>query len=165
MKKLLVIALLFVSAISFAQETPCHLTAEQIDGKTIYRGERNYLNTEYDNLRVCIQYLYDGEDHCLGLTFDTQSGITVLEKSEVFVQFSNDAEEKVPLKSLIKTDKKIECRFAISKEQEKVFSHEQISAVYFSTVEYPQIEIPEIHKYTGRKIMERFNCAITTIEK
>ncbi len=163
MKKLIVIALLFVSTISLAQETPCKLIEEKKDGKTLYRGERNYVNTNYDDFRICIQYLYNGEKHCLGLTIDSKTPVTIEEKSVVYIQFSEEKEIELELTEMIFNGKKIECRYAITEENKEIFSKDIISAIYLSTKEFPQIEIPELNKYTARKLKERFECAISTI--
>ena len=82
MKKIFLIAIvLLLSAVSYAQKTPCNLTEENKDGKIMYRGERNYAGTNYENFRVCIQYLYDGTNHCLELTLDYKQPLTVEDKS------------------------------------------------------------------------------------
>jgi hypothetical protein len=163
MKKIIVIALLFVSVISFAQETPCKLMVETKDGKTLYKGERNYVNTNYENFRICIQYLYDGEKHCLGLTIDPKTPVTIEENSVIYVQFASEKEVELKLSEMIPNGKKIECRYAITDSNKTIFSNEVISGIYLSTQEYPQVEVPDLNKYTAKKIMERFNCAIQTI--
>ncbi len=168
MKKIFLIATTFLlTAISFAQKTPCNLIEEQENGKTIYRGERNYVGTNYEDLRVCVQYLYDGENHCLELTLDTKAILTPEEKSIAYIQLTNEEEQELVLDRIVTTSKnnKIGCRYALSEEQQKIFSQTTITAIYFSTKEYPQIEIAELNKYTAKKLMERFNCGITTLGK
>lgn len=168
MKKiLLIVTALLITSLSFAQKTPCKLIEEQEKGKTIYRGERNYVGTNYDNFRVCVQYLYDGENHCLELTLDYNQPLTVEENSIAYIQFANEKEEELKLSEIIINPKnnKIGCRYALSEEQQEIFSQTTITAIYFSTKEYPQIEIAELNKYTAKKMMERFNCGINTLGK
>lgn len=168
MKKIFLIAIvLLLSALSYAQKTPCNLTEENKDGKIMYRGERNYVGTNYENFRVCIQYLYDGTNHCLELTLDYKQPLTVEEKSVAYIQFPNEEEVELVLSEIVTNDKnnKIGCRYALTEEQQKIFSQQTITAIYFSTKEYPQIEIAELNKYTAKKLMERFNCGISTIGK
>jgi hypothetical protein len=168
MKKILLIAsALLLTSVVFAQKTPCNLTEETKDGKTMYRGERNYVSTNYDDFRVCIQYLYDGENHCLELTLDYKQPLTVEEKSVAYIQFPNDNEVELVLSEIITNNKtnKIGCRYALREDQQKIFSEQTITAIYFSTKEYPQIEIAELNKYTAKKLMGRFNCGINTLGK
>lgn len=168
MKKiLLIVTTLLLTSLSFAQKTPCNLIEEKENGKTMYRGERNYVGTNYDDFRVCIQYLYDGENHCLELTLDYKQPLTVEEKSVAYIQFPNEEEVELVLSEIVTNDKnsKIGCRYALTEEQQKIFSQQTITAIYFSTKEYPQIEIAELNKYTAKKLMERFNCGISTIGK
>ncbi len=168
MKKILLIAsALLLTSVVFAQKTPCNLTEETKDGKTMYRGERNYVGTNYDDLRVCVQYLYDGENHCLELTLDTKLTLTPQEKSIAYIQLANDTEEELVLSKIVTNSKnnKIGCRYALTESQQKIFSQTTITAIYFSTKEYSQIEIAELNKYTAKKLMERFNCGINTIGK
>lgn len=164
MKKGIFVIMLFISAMAFAQQNPCKFTTETKGDKTIYRGERNYVNTNYDKFRVCIQYLYDGEKHCLGLTMDVEPQVNIAENSTIFVQFSNNEEVELKLTNIEAIKKKIECHYAIPTDLQKLFTQETISAIYFSTEEYPQVEIPELNKYTARKLKERFECGIRTIE-
>lgn len=168
MKKILLIATaLLITSLSFAQKTPCKLIEEQENGKTMYRGERNYVGTNYDDFRVCIQYLYDGENHCLELTLDYKQPLTVEEKSVAYIQFPNDKEVELELSKIITNNKnnKIGCRYALREDQQKIFSEQTITAIYFSTKEYPQVEIAELNKYTAKKLMGRFNCGINTLGK
>jgi hypothetical protein len=168
MKKIFLVAIaVLLTGVSFAQKTPCNLTEEKKDGKTLYRGERNYIGTNYDDFRVCIQYLYDGENHCLELTLDPKNPLTMEEKSIAYIQFAEDLEVELTLSEIILNpdNKKIGCRYALTEEQKEIFAHKTITAIYFSTKEYPQIEIPELNKYTAKKLMERFNCGINTIGK
>ncbi|MEE0888623.1 MAG: hypothetical protein U0L57_00245 [Bacteroidales bacterium] len=168
MKKiLLIVTALLLTSLSFAQKTPCNLIEEQENGKTMYRGERNYVGTNYDDFRVCIQYLYDGENHCLELTLDYKQPLTVEEKSVAYIQFPNDEEVELKLSQIITNTKngKIGCRYALDEKQKEIFAQKTITAIYFSTKEYSQIEIPELNKYTAKKLMERFNCGINTIGK
>lgn len=168
MKKiLLIVTTLLLTSLSFAQKTPCNLIEEQENGKTMYRGERNYVGTNYDDFRVCIQYLYDGENHCLELTLDYKQPLTVEEKSVAYIQFPNDEEVELVLSEIITNNKnnKIGCRYALREDQQKIFSEQTITAIYFSTKEYPQIEIAELNKYTAKKLMGRFNCGINTLGK
>ena len=168
MKKILLIATtLLLTSLSFAQKTPCNLIEEKENGKTMYRGERNYVGTNYDDFRVCIQYLYDGENHCLELTLDYKQPLTVEEKSVAYIQFPNDKEVELELSKIITNNKnsKIGCRYALREDQQKIFSEQTITAIYFSTKEYPQVEIAELNKYTAKKLMGRFNCGINTLGK
>ena len=168
MKKIFLIAIvLLLSAVSYAQKTPCNLTEEKADGKIMYRGERNYVGTNYENFRVCIQYLYDGTNHCLELTLDYKQPLTVEEKSVAYIQFPNEEEVELVLSEIVTNDKngKIGCRYALDEKQKEIFAQKTITAIYFSTKEYSQIEIPELNKYTAKKLMERFNCGINTIGK
>ncbi|MBR5253515.1 MAG: hypothetical protein IKV46_00550 [Bacteroidales bacterium] len=168
MKKiLLIITTILLTTSLFSQKTPCNLTESIENGKTIYRGERNYVTTNYEDLRVCVQYLYDSERHCLELTLDTKEALSVEKNSIAYIQFAEDLEEELKLNDIVINEKnnKISCRYALSAEQEKIFSLQPIQAIYFSTKEYSQIEIPELNKYTAKKIMERFNCGINTIGK
>lgn len=168
MKKILLIATtLLLTSLSFAQKTPCNLIEEKENGKTMYRGERNYVGTNYEDLRVCVQYLYDGENHCLELTLDYKQPLTVEEKSVAYIQFPNDEEVELVLSEIITNNKnnKIGCRYALREDQQKIFSEQTITAIYFSTKEYPQVEIAELNKYTAKKLMGRFNCGINTLGK
>jgi hypothetical protein len=168
MKKILLIAsALLLTSVVFAQKTPCNLTEETKDGKTMYRGERNYVGTNYDDFRVCIQYLYDGENHCLELTLDSKNPLTVEENSIAYIQLAEDLEVELKLSQIITNTKngKIGCRYALDEKQKEIFAQKTITAIYFSTKEYSQIEIPELNKYTAKKLMERFNCGINTIGK
>ena len=61
--------------------------------------------------------------------------------------------------------KKIGCRYVVSDENKELFSQKTISAIYFSSKDYPQIEIAELNKYTAKKLMERFNCGMSTLGK
>ena len=167
MKNIFLIAIsLFMTSLCFAQGTPCNLIEEVKDGKTMYRGERNYVGTNYDDFRVCIQYLYDGENHCLELTLDPKNTLNVEENSIAYIQFAEAEEVELTLSKIILTpnNNKIGCRYALTEEQKDIFAHKTITAIYFSTKEYPQVEIPELNKYTAKKLMERFNCGISTIK-
>lgn len=168
MKKILLIATtLLFTALSFAQKTPCKLIEEQENGKTMYRGERNYVGTNYDDLRVCVQYLYDGENHCLELTLDPREPLLVEENTPAFIQFSTGEEVEMKLSKIIikENTNKVGCRYVVGEENKELFSQKTISAIYLSSKDYPQIEIAELNKYTAKKLMERFSCGMTTIGK
>lgn len=168
MKKILLIATaLLFTALSFAQKTPCKLIEEKENGKTMYRGERNYVGTNYDDLRVCVQYLYDGENHCLELTLDPREPLLVEENTPAFIQFSTGEEVEMKLSKIIikENTNKVGCRYVVGEENKELFSQKTISAIYLSSKDYPQIEIAELNKYTAKKLMERFSCGMTTIGK
>jgi len=168
MKKILLIATaLLLTSLSFAQKTPCNLIEEKENGKTMYRGERNYVGTNYDDLRVCVQYLYDGENHCLELTLDPREPLLVEENTPAFIQFSTGEEVEMKLSKIIikENTNKVGCRYVVGEENKELFSQKTISAIYLSSKDYPQIEIAELNKYTAKKLMERFSCGMTTIGK
>ena len=118
-------------------------------------------------LRGTLQYLYDGENHCLELTLDPRETLTVEENTPAFIQFSTGEEIEMSLSKIIvkENTKKIGCRYVVSEENKELFSQKTISAIYFSSKDYPQIEIAELNKYTAKKLMERFNCGMSTLGK
>lgn len=162
-KSSIFLAFIFAFCGLSAQEVPCNLTEVIEKSGKVLKGEKNYIRTEYEELRLCLQFQYANDRLCLSISTNGDEKLTLDETNVAYVQFDN-GEEKIMKPAggaAIQKDGSTECRFVVAKEDEETFIHQFITGIYFSSKEYPQIDIDELNRYTARKLKERFNCAYT----
>ncbi len=146
-----------------AQDVPCNFTEVIEKSGRVLKAEKNYLNTEYKELRLCLQFQYSNDRLCLSISTNGKEKITLNETNVAYVQFDNGEEKVLKLENgvPIQKDGSTECRFVVSPQDENTFTQQFITGIYFSSEEYPQIDINDLNRYTARKLRERFNCAYT----
>lgn len=150
-----------VSTQIFAQKNPCNFTEERKGDTVIYKGEMNYLGTTHAELRISLQFQMIGNE--LGLVFGLNNidGISMDSTNVAYIQLANDKEYILTPKqiSLTKDNKRLECRYVVSEQDEQNFISYVITGIYISTNIHPQIDISDFNRYTARRISERFKCA------
>lgn len=157
---------LFVCGVK-AQETPCQLTESTINGKQVLKGERNYMKTEYDLMRVCVQFVSCEDRMFLGVVFEPKGEFNIDSTNLAYVQLLNGNEHALKPEFVNKEEKtgKVECWYLVDKQTEKEFADNLIVSMFFSSREYPQIEVAEMNRYIARKIMTKIQCMYNAKEQ
>lgn len=158
---------LFVAMSLFSQEAPCNFTEVEEMGKVVYKGEKNYINTEYKELRICLQFQYSQERYFIAITTEGDRKMVIDSSNVAYVQLEN-GKEYILRPHECKYDKdgmRLECRYVVAKEDERDFANIPIKGIFFSSDVYPQIDIADLNNYTARKLREKFNCAYTAFNK
>lgn len=168
MKNISVFIVSLLSAmVLFSQETPCNFTEVQENGKVVYKGERNYLNTEYKELKICLQFQYSEGRYCIAIITEGDRRMEIDSTNVAYFQLRNGKEYilKPGERKYDRDGKQLECRYMVEDKDVKDFSNNPIGGIFYSTNIYPQIDIPDLNNYTSRKLRERFNCAYTSFNK
>ncbi len=161
--------LLFASFAAFCQsdKTACSLTEVEEDGHLVRKGEMNYLNGNYKELRLSIQFQMSDNNMYVCIGMDLQDEDMIGSDNLAYIQFE-DGKECVLTPDIVRKDKsgkRTECKFLVATKDEPLFIASVMSGVFFSTKEHPQIEIIDLNRYTARKFRERFECAYSNLKK
>lgn len=150
-----------------AQETPCHLTESTINGKQVLKGERNYMKTEYNLMRVCVQFVSCEDKMFIGIVFEPKGEFNIDSTNVAYVQLQNGNEHTLKPEFINKEQKngKVECWYLVDKQIENEFAENLIVSMFFSSREYPQIEVAEMNRYIARKIMTKIQCMYNAKEQ
>ncbi len=151
----------------FSQQTPCNFTEVEENGKIVYKGERNYISTDYKELKICLQFQYSEGQYCIAVITEGNRRMEIDSTNVAYMQLGNGKEYvlKPGERKYDKDGKQLECRYVVGEKDVRDFSNNPIRGIFFSTDIYPQIDISDLNNYTSRKLRERFNCAYTNFNK
>jgi hypothetical protein len=160
------IGLTFLTHAGFAQSNPCKFTEVHTSNSVIMKGEMNYMGSVEKSLRISVQFQMVEDETGLCIGVNNQDGLTMDSTNVAYVQLSNGKEYVlIPKNIQISNDnKRLECRYVVTEEDEQDFVRYIITGIFFSTNIHPQIELEDFNRHTARKISEKFKCAYEKIK-
>ncbi len=151
---------LIAGLVVYGQDVPCGLSEVHDASGVVLKGEKNYINSEYKEMKLCLQFQYATEHLCLAISTNGSEALDIDSTNVAYVQLDNGKEYilKPQIESLTVRKNFSECRYLVEKQDAEAFANHLITGIYLSTKKYPQIDINDLNRYTARKLKEKFSC-------